>query len=91
LSSELLEKKERRLVLQKDSQGTIRIYEVSEGIEKILKYFRKPKTIKPYLTAHTQEKESSVERHIRVQYAKEKGFIRAVNRCRQKNGLKRIV
>jgi uncharacterized Fe-S cluster-containing radical SAM superfamily protein len=78
-----LTEKSRRFALQKDSQGIIRIYEVSEGIEKLLKYFRQPKVLKSYLTAPGNE--SAVERHIRIQYAKEKGFIRAVKRGKEIN------
>jgi hypothetical protein len=79
LVPEPLEDKEKRLVLLKDSKGVIQIYEVSEGIERVLKYFKKPKTLNSYLIASAVNKETVADRYIRIQFAKEKGFIRAVS------------
>ncbi len=70
-----LEKKERRLVLQKDFKGVIRIYEISKEMEKLLNFFQKPKALNSYLSVSDTGTESVVDRHIRIQYAREQGFI----------------
>jgi hypothetical protein len=57
----------------KDLKGNIQCYEIPEGMENLLKFFGKPKTLESYLAA--QGKESIYKRHAFLLYAREKGLI----------------
>lgn len=57
----------------KDFKGYIQCDEISEGIENLLNFFRKPKTLESYLAA--QGEESIYKRHAFLLYVREKGLI----------------
>jgi hypothetical protein len=68
-----LKENTKRILMLKDFKGNISCYEIPEGMENLLKFFGKPKTLESYLTA--QGKESIYKRHAFLLYAREKGLI----------------
>jgi tRNA A37 methylthiotransferase MiaB len=77
LIPEPLKEKPQQFLIQENTEGEDLCYEIPEGMENLLKFFRKPKTIESYLAAPGDG--SKIERYIWIQHAQKEGLILPVS------------